>query len=180
MKYQSHLVIAAAAVTLTQPWHQPSLPMVAIYAMGLLGGLLPDIDHPKSFIGSKVPLLPTLLFRYGGGHRGVTHSLLALSLLTAAGFFLAAVLGFQDNAAVCWSLGLGYASHLGADLITNRGIPALWPLRQRYRVPITVTGSRMEAVIVLAVFYGTAFWTIRPLVPWGTVQQQVALLLGYA
>lgn len=165
MKYQSHIVIAAAVITLTQPWSQGLLPALAIYGLGLLGGLLPDIDHPKSFIGSKVPVLPTILYKFGG-HRGVTHSLLGLGIVAIIGFLLASLLGMREIPAVTWALGLGYASHLGADLITNRGIPACWPVAKRFVIPVTTTGSALEAIIVLSVFGIALSATLGVLIPW--------------
>lgn len=160
MKYQSHLIIAGAAITLTQPWHQGIVEAFIIYGLGLLGGLLPDIDHPGSFIGSRVPVLPTILFR-NGGHRGVTHSLLGLAVVSIAGFVIAAAIGHQSNIAICWAFGLGYASHLAADIITNRGIPVCWPVSTRFVIPITTTGSPLELMIVIGIFLITAFLTLR-------------------
>ena len=71
-------------------------------------------------------------FRANFGHRGVTHSLLALGLLVALGelpFFPWhwLHLGFL--------IGWGYASHLVADALTKQGVPFLWPLDRRFGFP---------------------------------------------
>lgn len=85
---------------------------------GALFAALPDVD---------------VLF---GGHRGSTHSLGAVALVTAAAALFAALrrLPIARLAAVC---GLAYASHLlldwlGKDSAAPYGIMAFWPLSSRY------------------------------------------------
>ncbi|VEB43121.1 Inner membrane protein ydjM [Chromobacterium violaceum] len=50
---------------------------VLLLAGGLAGSLLPDIDHPKSWLGRRIPFLSRPI-SYLFGHRGITHSLLAV------------------------------------------------------------------------------------------------------
>lgn len=71
-----------------------------------------------------------------GGHRGSTHSLGAVALVTAAAAAFAALrrLPIGRVATVC---GLAYASHLlldwlGKDTATPYGIMAFWPLSSSY------------------------------------------------
>ena len=44
--------------------------------LGAVGGLLPDIDHPKSFIGKYNPLAGFMK------HRGFTHTVLGCAILS--------------------------------------------------------------------------------------------------
>ena len=78
----------------------------AILSSVLIGGsiwgsLLPDIDHPESTFGKKVPFISNLISATGG-HRGITHApllymlLLSLMLLiTNKGIQFFVVLGFE-------------------------------------------------------------------------------------
>lgn len=153
MMYQSHLLWSATAGMLTWPYAGPqdleSLKVFSIWmGVALIGGLLPDIDHPKSWIGKRIPILPGLIYRLSG-HRGWTHSLFAL--------FAYAVF----SAALCWMLtqnlalsslvgsgaAAGFGAHLAGDFITNRGVPLFWPARARVGVSVCNTGSQTERTI---------------------------------
>ena len=84
------------------------------------------------------------------GHRGVTHSVLALLVC------LIVLRWHGVSRTVVDPLAIGYLSHLGADLLTTSGLRLAWPFRQRYAIPLCRTGSPAESVIVM----GVALWTI--------------------
>ncbi len=160
MLARSHVVVglAAWAVAATS-WHLPPLDP-AYLALVATGSLLPDMDHPKSWIGRRSRPLSTALGA-AFGHRGATHSaaaVLALVALPQAGYHPVAVS----------ALAIGYASHLAADLLTPQGLPLAWPLPMSWRVPIYRTGSRMEAVVVTAVVAAVGWWLLArgPLPHW--------------
>lgn len=123
----------------------------------LLTCLLPDIDHPKSVLGQRLKWLSLPIAR-AFGHRGFTHSLLAV----AAGLWL-----FQINVPADWpipadvlqGMTLGYLSHIAADMLTPAGVPLLWPCRWRFRLPLlrTQKGNQLERVLCL-VLVGFALW----------------------
>jgi inner membrane protein len=78
------------------------------------------------------------------GHRGATHSLLAVAgcgwLLCGngtPGVFVAPVL-------------VGYLSHLAGDLLTPRGLRLAWPLKGTWALPICRSGSPFEPLVVAA------------------------------
>lgn len=91
-------------------------------------------------------------FRANFGHRGITHSLLALGLLVALGelpFFPWHWLHLG------LLIGWGYASHLLADALTKQGVPLLWPLDRRFGFPPfrllrLTTGTFAEYTLVAA------------------------------
>lgn len=92
---------------------------------------------------ARIPLrLLTLL-----GHRGVTHSLLAIAAVAAAGWLITPALGA--------GLAIGYGAHVAADACTPGGVPLLaplwkrrwWLLPRRVRIP---TGSWRELVVAAA------------------------------
>ncbi len=143
------MVVGLAAWTLAAPaLGLPALSPEAL-ALAAAGALLPDIDHPQSWVGRRMPLVSRPLAALLG-HRGVTHSLLAV----LAGAALLASQGLARDALD--ALAVGYLSHLAADVLTPAGLRLAWPLRARVAVPICRTGSAAEALIVagLAAFAG--------------------------
>lgn len=112
-----------------------------VVAAGMMGSLLPDIDHPGSTFGRSIrPLSDIISFVFG--HRGITHSLFMIASLIA-------LLTHYNNAPI-WSYGMviGYFSHLLGDWLTPSGIPLLWPVKRKFRAPITVrTGGIFEMMI---------------------------------
>jgi endonuclease YncB( thermonuclease family) len=115
--------------------------------------LLPDADHPRSWLGRRLGGLSKYLNRRFG-HRRFLHSLLALILVTAVvGAPSWPIAGGPATAvAVC----VGFGSHLFADTMTLRGVRLFWPYRgiavfpgrDEYRV---VTGSASEIVFFVVV-----------------------------
>lgn len=96
---------------------------------------------------SKLPDID-LVFK-NRAHRKVTHSLLALITL-----------GYITNTAfpdISLPVIIGYGSHLVLDTLTPAGIPWLWPIKTKYKIPVTKTGSigdrliRYLSMIVLVV-----------------------------
>lgn len=150
MMARSHVVVGLAAWMVAAPLRHLPLLDPAYLALAAAGSLLPDVDHPKSWIGQRLRPVSTALGRVLG-HRGATHSaaaVLGLVLLLQAG---------RHPGAVC-ALAIGYASHLAADMLTPQGLPLTWPLRLTWRVPIYRTGSRREAFVVAVVLCGVAWW----------------------
>jgi len=144
MMFGTHLVFGTvlytgAAAALTLPTGPEALGAAAI------GSLLPDIDHPKSYFGQRFRIVSVPLAGLVG-HRGVTHS--ALAVLVCA-LFAAGVVG--GTPVVVTALALGYLSHLVGDWMTTTGIPLLWPRRTRYKAPVTFrTGSAAETLLFVA------------------------------
>jgi len=126
--------------------------------LAALGSLLPDIDEPQSLVGRKLGFLAwpiKLVF----GHRGFTHSLLALGLALAG---LAAATGAGllpvAGATAFW---VGYAGHLAGDGLTISGVPLFWPAEARVRAPLAFpTGGVVEHLLAagLAALLG---WVLR-------------------
>lgn len=96
--------------------------------------LLPDIDHPNSVLGQRLKWISRPISRLFG-HRGFTHSLLAI----ISGLCL---LHWQPSVRL-WlptdslqGLVLGYLSHIIADMLTPAGVPLFWPCRFRFRLAL--------------------------------------------
>jgi inner membrane protein len=108
-------------------------------ALAALGALLPDIDHPGSWVGRRLlPVSVPLAAVFG--HRGLTHSLLAVG----GGILALRVEGLGWGAP---PLAVGYLSHLVGDLVSG-GVPLLWPSRRLFSLPLCRTGSLAEMGIV--------------------------------
>lgn len=84
-------------------------------------------------------------------HRGYSHSLLAV----AAAYFISKAVFTEFHIPDCSiALSVGMLSHLGADMVTERGIPLMFPYGKKLSLPLTTkTGSIVEGVIsVMAAF----------------------------
>ena len=120
----AHKVELTPALAEGSLWH--------IVPMALASALLPDLDHPQSLLGRQLPWISGPLSRLFG-HRGFTHSLLAvgLGIWGLAQFQVSGPLsGVMKDALI-----VGYLSHLLGDWLTPMGIPLLWPWRRRFRLP---------------------------------------------
>jgi len=153
MMLVSHLVFGAVAGAVVAHFHIS--PLWVSVPLAMAGALLPDIDHPKSALGSRVRPVSTLIAKVFG-HRGLTHSLLAVLGLS---WLLLHLSGHKATSNMLAPLLAGYLSHLIADGLTPMGVPLFWPVRFPVRFPLTVrTGSAAEKLLTLAVVVGSCWW----------------------
>lgn len=129
-------------------WLEVSVP---VFAAAGIGALLPDIDHPGSVVGRRLKLVSipvSMIF----GHRGITHSLIAVVAMAAA---IAWQIGSQSWIA---ALAVGYLTHLIGDWLTPSGIPFLWPNRRKFASPIGFkTNSMTEMSCLMAMIAVDAY-----------------------
>ena len=104
-------------------------------AVVALAAVLPDIDHPGSWVGRRVPVLPWILAIFP--HRSLGHA----GVIGVAMLVVAAIGGV--GLAFAW----GWCSHLLGDFCTPSGIP-VWPGGKSYSARIFQTGSALEYIIV--------------------------------
>src|ERR1700712_4213634 len=105
MMARSHVIIgvatwiAAAPMLLIHPFNPLYL------GLAVAGSLLPDIDHPKSWVGRRTRPISTAIATTFS-HRGINHSAIAVigltTLLLHAGYHRGSVA----------ALAVGYLSHL--------------------------------------------------------------------
>ena len=123
---------------------------VVCLVLAVAGALQPDVDHPKSWVGQRVWPVAAVIASVLG-HRGVTHSAVAL-----AGLML--VLGHAGwRRGTVAAVAVGYLSHLAADMLTPQGLRLAWPLRRTWGVPLCRSGSLAEALVV-GLACGAAGW----------------------
>ena len=143
MMARSHVAVGLASWIVAAPLlHASPLDPVEL-GLAVAGALLPDIDHPQSWVGRRSRPVSTLVSRVLG-HRGVTHSALAVVALVA----LLMHRGYSHD--ITAALAVGYLSHLAADLLTPRGLRLAWPLRRSWGWPICSAGSAAEPIIVVS------------------------------
>lgn len=120
---------------------------------GMVGSLAPDIDHPQSWLGRRLPFISEPISAVLG-HRGFTHSLLAVVVAAVLLLFsLTGSFALQEITVAAIALLLGYLSHLLGDWATNSGIPLMWPSKRKFRSPVQFfTGGWEEQVFAIALW----------------------------
>jgi inner membrane protein len=121
---------------------------LACGAVSAAAALLPDLDAPKSFIGSVLSPVSHVVGKEFG-HRHAFHSMLAALLFEGLG--LLARRYFHWPPWVPEAVFIGYASHLLLDTLNPSGIPWLWPLKFRFRIPLFQTGGFLERFVLAPV-----------------------------
>ncbi|MCL7461599.1 metal-dependent hydrolase [Pseudomonas sp. NW5] len=135
--------------------------LVGLLAGATAGALLPDIDHPKSWLGRRLPFISRPIAAVFG-HRGITHSLLAVVGLALALHYGWAhgYVGSDEWGLVAVGLTVGYLSHILGDFLTHGGVPLFWPLKRRFSAPLTFqTGGVFERFLMVALL-GGSFWQL--------------------
>jgi inner membrane protein len=116
----------------------------------VIGSLLPDIDEPKSYIGSKSKST-SFFIKFFFGHRGITHSILFISIFHLLLFILFKYKNI--NISILYLFTIGYFSHLAVDFITKGGIPLLYPNEKRYKIPIFKVSGFLETIFRYFLYY---------------------------
>ena len=126
---------ALAGLTLAKSMGLPLGEVWAVTGIAGFSALLPDVDTPKSTAGNVLFPLAFVLNRFLG-HRGATHSLLAVLVLALAGAFIPGVKTIYLLAFV-----VGYLSHILLDFLNPEGVPLLYPYGGRFSLGLFTTGT---------------------------------------
>lgn len=134
------LSLASVGVFIIQPFILiESIHLLIFYFAVAFGAIFPDIDEPHSKIGRMfigVSHLMNAIF----GHRGFTHSLPFIIILSLLVFMLCTfesvrtfINGFYENALVFLVFGfiLGNLLHLLGDMMTLSGVPIFLPFKSK-------------------------------------------------
>lgn len=148
MTYKTHIAAGLVAGSL---YMQFNADIKTVYlTASVIGSLLPDIDEPKSYVGRKTKSTSSLI-KFLFGHRGITHSILFMSILHLLLFILFKYKNI--NISVLYLFTIGYFSHLLVDFITKGGIPLLYPKKKRYKIPIFKVGGFLEKIFRYFLYY---------------------------
>lgn len=176
MLYKTHFNfgILLSLLFLTKFYHVThlnlSMDIVLFIIIGGVLALIPDADHSKSKINKICApsiyililfylvyvkhiyiLLATLIWAiiaYMGKHRKFTHCIVGLLVFTIP------FIGSQYLTPVF----VGYASHLIADLFTDRGLPLLYPFTdKRFKLGFVTTGGTGEKIICTLLIIGNIY-----------------------
>jgi endonuclease YncB( thermonuclease family) len=160
VKVATHLVFAECCWFATSAICDIHYETTAVLAAAATS-ILPDADYPKSWLGHQLGSV-SLDLNHLFGHRSFLHSLLALLLVTATlGSLLWRITG---RPSLMIAVGVGYGSHLFADMMTLGGVQLFWPSRliavfpgrDEYRVKSGGNSERVFVVFALVlalVFY---------------------------
>lgn len=157
MQRRSHEVggMCAAAITaaaLVGGPHGTALDVGIITVSAIFGSILPDIDHPNSYVSRKNPILAAacnlfmvigrtitqmILFLCfwiskkrkeailkGFEHRGVFHTILMVALL----YLLIGLIPLDIIPLIQIGICAGYLAHLLMDMLTVSGVRLLYPI----------------------------------------------------
>ncbi len=118
--------------------------IVLIVLSTVLGSSAPDLDSPTSTFWHRLPA-GSILGRivhpvFIGGHRHLSHSLLGMALFCGLFYLLLHLLPLNSlfmiqNFTLLAAFGLGYFSHLFADMFTESGIPIFFPAAYHFGIP---------------------------------------------
>jgi len=134
-----------------------TLEVSVFFSASLISSTLADISHPESRVGRRIRPLSMLIYQHVG-HRGLTHSLISVAVLTLIPF-IGVMLGYD---VVLWGgLGflIGHISHIILDLLNEPGVALLYPRKKRYRLLKLQTG-RLADYMILIVMLGLITWQL--------------------
>lgn len=141
-------VALSTAASIAFPSYFGVISPVTVVA-GLFGGLIPDIDHPKSKI-SNMTLATKIVsnaITATTSHRGVCHSLLFIGLVSFLFQTFAVKYISFITPSVIWWLTAGMLSHLVLDMMNPTGVNLFWPFGKKHHFMKIKTGSSGEKVV---------------------------------
>lgn len=140
MQGKVHVAIGMGSLALLCVQHPAGFdlgPMRILPEIGLvsatLGSYMPDIDMQTTHAGQQHKIASKVVSKVGGGHRGITHTLLIPLIVLVLMLFVSSFLAdFRYlnliASSVLFGFEYGYVMHLFADMFNGKGIPLLWPI----------------------------------------------------
>jgi len=173
MQGKVHVAIGVAAMgclCVKYPQGVNILDTTIIPAVSLLtaaaGSYAPDVDSSRTHSGMKHKVTSKVVSKVGGGHRGITHTLLVPAILIAFMLFIKSYLvGYDSIATLLMSLIFGFTAgwvlHIFADLFNGKGVPLFWPLmRSKVHIldlPSSGIGGWLFAIVVIGLMVFVTF-----------------------
>lgn len=135
---------AAVVMLIVNPDIQAVPTIIAAVGAGAVGGLIPDIDHPKSKISKTLRPVSTLVSLLCS-HRGLFHTPVLYLLLYSLWVWKCPASEYM-----VWGncLFAGIFSHILLDCLNPGGIPLLFPLSSKHiHFAKIKTGGKGEGVV---------------------------------
>src|SRR3989344_6422718 len=148
MMWYTHIIFGLLLGLVSLRFIPQSHPLLYLFFVSV-AALLPDIDHPHSFINQRIA--PTRFVSHFLTHRGFFHSLFPVFLL-----YLFVVPLHKD---VALALSLGYLSHILIDGCTKSGVNLFHPLGTLRLQGFIETGSLAELVVFGFLLVGVVLLT---------------------
>lgn len=151
MQYKTHLAVTYA-IALPMLVSSNDLTIENVVVLGI-GAIFPDIDHPNSFIGKRMPVTSGSMKKLFG-HRGIVHSLVGAVFFTMILRGLLIPLNLPSEWGT-WFL-MGFLAHLIEDSFSRHGIAWLQPFYNRNiqfgfkQIYYTTGGSSEWAIFIIA------------------------------
>lgn len=123
-------------------WDSPPVAFTAMIAAAAYGSLLPDIENPKRFLGSKSIIIRRLIPYDPDKSRTIMHSVGHFLIVSA--ILVAITLYAKMNLSAAFAIyGLiyGYFTHLVLDLFSEEGIPVFWLKKNVVEDELSLLGS---------------------------------------
>ncbi len=162
MLHGSHLMIGVGTFLVLSPVVGVPLTALGLFA-AVLGSLIPDIDHPKSFISHWNAF--TEMISEGlstvTSHRGFTHTVYGLSIWLFLVGFVLNYFHMSIFGPVLFGAAAGYLSHLVIDSLNPQGVR--WMGKEggvHLKGPID-TGGKLEKYLMPVLFIGLAVLYLR-------------------
>lgn len=134
---RTHVLISLVVYSIISKYVHIDKPVIYVIPLLIFATLLPDIDHKNSKIGKFSSLHEVL------DHRGITHTLAALVVLSLP----VLLLGGTEYFLVFW---IGYSLHLIGDCFNIVGVKLLYPFsNRRVSLGLVKVGSSEENFICL-------------------------------
>lgn len=170
MTAKGHFIFSIALVILVKkivllPFLKESNNWGHIFFGAIFACLLPDIDHPQSWLGRKIKFISVPISRFFG-HRSITHSFVAIFLYIHLinNNFLLKIFPYDIMEAFI----ISYIGHIIADCLTPSGVPLLWPFFFRLRIPIIRTHKKnlyekffCILILIFSILYPIDFFYIK-------------------
>jgi inner membrane protein len=149
--YEYHLLFAVLILLVIEKYILPGLGIVAIFGC-LASFYIPDLDSKTSKPSKSIPIISktiSWIIRLFTKHRGITHSLLFMFMISSIAFQLC---GYSADLDFFYGVIIGYSSHLFSDMFTPMGVPLLWPIKFRFKIPILSSFPKLSVVLLTIIF----------------------------
>lgn len=152
MNFKAHTIggMLSGVATMTVMEYGMTQPEgIVLLAGAAIGGLLPDIDHRGSYLGSRAKLASFVVGKTLG-HRGATHSPLVMGVILGA-LYVAFGAKVMILPPLLLGLAAGILSHILLDSLTIGGVPLLYPIKKKKFsfLPLRTGGAGEDAVTFL-------------------------------